>query len=157
AAVKLTEHKPDGSTYVNPDAAADWVFLQRQGKGRVAYTFGHPGSSAAATAATFLAELERLGCRDADGLALDLQVTDGQRPPAVAAWAAGVAALITRTLQRPVLLYTFLSFAEAGNCAGLGHLPLWIADPSSTPGRPRVPAPWTAHAIHQYAITGAID
>lgn len=157
AAVKTTEHQPDGSTYINPDADADWAFLEQQGKGRVAYTFGHPGSSAGVTAAAFLAELGRLGLRDADGVALDLEVTDGQRPPAVAAWAADVAGLITRVLERPVLLYTFLSFAGAGNCAGLGHLPLWIADPSSAPGSPRIPAPWKAHAIHQYAITGAID
>lgn len=157
AAVKITEHKTDGSTYLNPDAAADWAFLGEQGKSRIGYTFGHPGSSAANTAASFAAAIGHLGLRDGDGVALDLEVTDGRSPASVAAWAREVTAELTRTLGRPVVLYTFLSFAESGNCAGLGHLPLWIADPSSPAGRPRVPAPWKSWVIHQHSISGAID
>jgi hypothetical protein len=60
-------------------------------------------------------------------------------------------------LDRHPLLYTFRGFAAAGNCAGLGSYPLWIADPSSPPGRPVVPAPWTAWVIHQTGIAGQID
>jgi hypothetical protein len=50
-----------------------------------------------------------------------------------------------------------LNFAWTGNCAGLGDYPLFISDPSSAPGEPRVPAPWTSWALHQYNITGDID
>jgi hypothetical protein len=50
-----------------------------------------------------------------------------------------------------------VDFAQEGNCAGLGRYPLWIADPSSTKGHPRVPGPWKTWAIHQYDISGAID
>src|ERR1039458_2170284 len=49
AAVKLTELEPGGTRYVNPDAAADWTWLRRNGKYRSAYVFGHPSVSAAET------------------------------------------------------------------------------------------------------------
>jgi len=157
AAVKITEHKPDGETYLNPDAAADWAFLKQQGKGRIAYTFGHPGSSPDVTTAAFLAELERLGLHDDDGVALDLEVSDGRSPASVDAWGLRVQTTLHKALDRLPVTYSFLSFIEAGNCRSLGWTPLWIADPSSPMGRPRVPSPWKAHAIHQYAITGSID
>lgn len=157
AAVKITEHKSDGSTYVNPDAAADWAYLAEHNLGRIGYLFAHPGSSAQASATAFVAEMERLGVHDGDGVCLDLEVTDGLPPARVSAWAQDVTGLISRALSRPCIVYTFLSFAEAGNCAGLGHWPLWMADPSSPPGHPRVPAPWKSWAIHQYSISGGID
>lgn len=157
AAVKFTEHKQDGSTYVNPDAAADWEWLAQHGKVRVAYTFAHPASSSARTVSAFVAEVLKLGLHDTDGVALDLEVTDNCTAAQVSTWAQDVMAGLHRALGRVPLLYTFLSFAESGNCAGLGDYPLWIADPSSAMGRPRVPHPWTGWAIHQFRITGGID
>jgi len=58
---------------------------------------------------------------------------------------------------RPPLLYTYRSFATAGNCAGLAGYPLWISDPDHPAGHPQVPAPWKTWALHQYGISGAID
>ncbi len=157
AAVKLTELEPNGLRYVNPDAAADWQYLAQQGLGRIAYLFGHPSVSPLATAEFFATELRNLSLNDADGIMLDLEVTDGLAPAQVSAWAAEVMASLRHRLHRMPLLYTYLSFAEAGNCAGLGSYPLWISDPSSPPGKPRVPAPWKTWTIHQYSITGSID
>lgn len=157
AAVKLTEAQPGGIAYVNPDAAADLAYLKEQGLGRVAYLFAHPSVPVAETAALFLAQAARLGLDDGDGVAIDLEVADGLPAPQVAAWAGELAALLGRQLARDPLLYTYLSFAWAGNCAGLGHLPLWISDPSSPEGRPRVPAPWTAWAIHQWFTGAPVD
>lgn len=54
------------------------------------------------------------------------------------------------------IIYTFLSFAQEGNCAGLGGHPLWIADPSRAAGRPRVPGPWKGWLLHQYG-TDSVD
>ena len=51
------------------------------------------------------------------------------------------------------IVYTFLSFAQQGNCAGLGHYPLWIAEPSAPAGRPVVPRPWLTWKFHQYGTT----
>jgi GH25 family lysozyme M1 (1,4-beta-N-acetylmuramidase) len=157
AAVKLTELEPSGTRYVNPDAAADWAFLKANSKGRIAYLFGHPSVSAANTVSFFIDQLRKLVLEDRDAIALDLEVTNGKTPAEVAAWAVKVQEGLFHATGRTPLLYTFLSFAEEGNCAGLGSYPLWIADPSSSAGHPRVPGPWRKWAIHQYSITGSID
>ncbi len=157
AAVKITELEPNGRRYVNPDAAADWAFLHRNQKVRIAYLFGHPSVSAAHTVSFFLHEIRKLGLHDDDGIALDIEVTDGRSPSAVDSWCARVTAELRHQTGRHPLVYTFLSFAREGNCNRLGHLPLWIADPSSPAGRPRVPHPWKTWTLHQYNITGSID
>jgi lysozyme len=163
AAVKISELLPPSydyprvTRYVNPDAAADWEWLGTRQKGRIAYFFAHPSLSAADNVDLFIAELTPLGLLDTDAVAIDLEVTDGLGAAEVAAW--GVAALseLERKLWRTPLLYTFLGFAAAGNCAGQERYPLWIADPSRPAGHPQVPAPWHAWTIHQYDISGVID
>jgi lysozyme len=157
AAVKLTELEPGGYEYTDPDAAADWAYLGEHGLGRIAYLFAHPSVSAMDSVNLFTEALDRVGLADTDGVALDFEVTDGCSAAATAAWAADVLGLMKRALGRTPVLYTFLAFAHAGNCAGLEGYPLWIADPSSAPGHPRVPAPWGTWAIHQYSITGQVD
>jgi Glycosyl hydrolases family 25 len=163
AAVKITELIPPENAggspveYLNPDAAADWAYLKSRGLVRVAYLFGHPSVSPAASVDWFLSRLTPLGIADGDAIALDHEVTDGLGPAAVSNWAVSVQRLLQARLGRVPLLYTFLDFAGEGNCAGLGGYPLWISDPSSPAGHPRVPAPWSAWALHQYATTGSID
>ena len=157
AAVKFTEFQPGQVAYRDPDAAADWRYLRQLGKGRIAYLFGRPSTPVTATVALFAGECDALGLDDGDGIALDHEVTDGLTAAEVSLWALDVCRLLERELGRTPIVYTYLGFAWAGNCAGLGRYPLWIADPSSPPGRPRVPAPWRTWAIHQYAITGPVD
>jgi lysozyme len=157
AGVKVTELEPGGVRYVNPDAAADWDWLARNKKGRIAYLFGHPSVSAADSVEFFLSELKGLRLGDRDAVALDLETTDGLGPAAVDAWARTVQEELVHRLGRRPLLYTFIDFAAAGNCASLSRYPLWIADPGHRAGHPAVPAPWKTWAIHQYVITGPID
>lgn len=157
AAVKLTELQPGGVQYVNPDAKADWDYLASHKLGRVAYLFGHPSVGALATVEFFTSHLRPLGLSDADAVMLDLEVTDGLSPGTVDAWASDVLSALEHRLHRRPLVYTYLSFAEAGNTASLHAYPLWISDPSSPAGHPRVPAPWKHWTIHQYSISGAID
>lgn len=157
AAVKVTELEPNGTRYVNPDAASDWDYLARNGKGRIAYLFGHPTVSAAETVSFFASEVRKLGLRDTDGICLDHESSDGKRPAEVADWARRVQAGLFHALHRTPVLYTYLSFAEEGNCAGLEHYPLWISDPNHRRGHPKVPRPWKHWAIHQYKITDPID
>ena len=157
AAVKITELQPGGIEYVNPDAAADWAALKADGKGRVAYLFGHPSVSAAATVDFFAGELAPLGLEPGDAVCLDHETSDGLGAAQVAGWACTVMAGLKSRFGREPLAYTFVDFAEEGNCAGLGGYQLWISDPNHPAGHPAVPAPWKTFAIHQYGITGAID
>jgi GH25 family lysozyme M1 (1,4-beta-N-acetylmuramidase) len=157
AAVKITELEPSGLRYVNPDAADDWSWLHRNSKVRIGYLFGHPSVSAKDTVSFFLTEMGKLGLHDGDAIALDIEVTDGLGPSAVDAWCADVTSELHKKTGRRPLVYTFLSFAEAGNCSRLGDYPLWIADPSSKAGHPQVPKPWKTWTLHQYNISGAID
>ena len=84
-------------------------------------------------------------------------MTDGLGPAALAAWALDVLRTLRTKLDRQPLLYTFLSYADDGNCAGLEEFPLWVADPSSPAGKPRVPPPWHTFAIHQWSISAPLD
>ena len=156
AAVKFTEVS-GGGVYQDPYAAADWEWLKQNGKGRIAYLFAHPSASVTGTVAAFKGMCGTLGLDDGDGIMLDFEVNDGLPAAAVAQWGQDVLALMQRELGRPPLLYTYLSFAWEGNCAGLERWPLWISDPSSPPGKPRIPAPWKTWAIHQHSISGNID
>ena len=61
AAVKLTELEPDGTRYVNPDAADDWAWLRLNKKARIAYLFGHPSVSATETVNFAQGDLMMLG------------------------------------------------------------------------------------------------
>src|SRR5580700_8223103 len=157
AAVKITELEPDGTRYVNPDAAADWKWLRSKKKGRVAYLFGHPSVSATSTVDFFIDELKPLGIEDSDAVAVDLEVSNGLSASAVAAWGRRVMSQLEKKLDRKPLFYTFIDFATEGNCAGLEGYPLWIAAPSDAAGKPQVPKPWKTWAIHQYDISGDID
>ena len=156
AAVKLTEVGAQG-TYVDPYAPADWDFLKARGLGRVAYLFGHPDVSASVTVARFVTELRSIGLEDGDGVAVDLEVTDGLAPREVDAWALEVLRDLDAQLDRRPLIYSYPAFIEAGNCASLGAYPLWLANPSAPSGHPDVPEPWKTAAMQQTGITGAID
>ena len=56
-------------------------------------------------------------------VALDLEVTNGRSAAAVASWGADVQSELHARLGRKPLLYTFIGFAKAGNCAAPGQLP----------------------------------
>jgi Glycosyl hydrolases family 25 len=158
AGVKFSELQPSGERYINPDAAADWAWLKAHGKVRIAYLFGHPATSSAESVALFLKAVEDAGgLDDGDVVALDSEQNDGRDPSGVAAWGLDVLQMLHKATGRRPLEYIDLSYAEDGNAAGHGAYPLWIADPSSPAGRPRVPGPWKAWAVHQYQITGPID
>ena len=83
------------------------------------------------------------GLKAGDLIALDLEASDGLSPARVSEYARNWCADVERATGHTPIVYTFLSFAEQGNCAGLGHYPLWIAEPSAPaagrwcPGRGR--------------------
>jgi Glycosyl hydrolases family 25 len=156
AGVKFSELEPGNLHYENPDAKADWDWLWEHKKGRIAYLFAHPSTSVGTTVSAFKAMTDKLGFEPGDGLAVDLEVTDGRSPAAVASWARELFAELRAVYGRPVILYTYTDFIRAGNCEGLQGCPLWIAS-ITTPGMPDVPAPFKDWFAQQYVINGAID
>ena len=144
----------EGTTYIDSHFAGWWSELA--GKLRGAYHFARPSNDPATEATHFLAEIEgRL--KPGDLVVLDFETADGMSPAHCAAWAKTWLQHVHAGTGRVPIVYTFLNFAEEGYCAGLGGFPLWVADPSSSRGKPRVPAPWTSWVLHQYSTAGGID
>jgi GH25 family lysozyme M1 (1,4-beta-N-acetylmuramidase) len=146
AFIKATE----GMTVRDPEFAANWQAAKAIGIVRGAYHFAHPKNGAANDSRAFLAQVRAHGLQAGDLLALDLETTDGLSPQRVAEYARNWCAEVQRASGHTPVVYTFLDFAHQGNCAGLGHYPLWIAEPSAPAGRPVVPQPWSTWKFHQY-------
>ena len=149
AFIKATE----GVTITDPTFAANWQAAKALGIVRGAYHFAHPKNGAANESRAFLATVRAHGLQAGDLLALDLETSDGLSPARVAEYARNWCADVHQATGHTPIVYTFLSFAEQGNCAGLGHYPLWIAEPSAPAGRPVVPRPWSTWKFHQYGTT----
>ena len=149
AFMKATE----GATVRDPDFAANWQQAKALGIVRGAYHFAHPKNGAATDARAFLDVVRPHGLNAGDLLALDLEVSDGLSAARVAEYARNWCADVQKATGHTPVVYTFLSFAQQGNCAGLGHYPLWIAEPSAPAGRPAVPEPWSTWKFHQYGTT----
>ncbi|HWG64436.1 MAG TPA: GH25 family lysozyme [Streptosporangiaceae bacterium] len=146
AFIKATE----GITITDPEFGRNWRQAKSIGIVRGAYHFGHPADGAASDARAFLSVVRANGLDAGDLLALDLETADGLPPARVAEYARNWCSDVEQATGRKPVVYTFLSFAQAGNCAGLGGYPLWIAEPSYPAGHPVVPRPWTQWAFHQY-------
>jgi hypothetical protein len=162
AGVKFTELEANGNHFVNPDAKADWDWLwyqeHHEGRpmGRIAYLFAHPSRSVNDTLALFKSVTDELGLLDTDGVAIDLETTDGMSPAAVSSWARELAAEMAKLYGRRPVIYTYEDFIHQGNCDGLGNYFLWIAS-IRTPGLPSIPGVWQDWFAQQYVINGAID
>jgi GH25 family lysozyme M1 (1,4-beta-N-acetylmuramidase) len=146
AFIKATE----GMTVRDPAFAGNWQAAKALGIVRGAYHFAHPKNGAANDSRAFVATVRAHGLQPGDLLALDLETSDGLSPQRVAEYARNWCADVHRATGHTPVVYTFLDFAHQGNCAGLGHYPLWIAEPSAPRGRPVVPRPWSTWKFHQY-------
>jgi lysozyme len=156
AAVKFTEVSPQG-VYDNPTAKADWDYLWEHKLGRVAYLFAHPSASVQHTLDAFKAMTGKLGLLPEDGVAVDLEVTDGLSPAAVASFARELCAALAATYGRRPIVYTNLDTARRGNCEGLENYFLWIANPGRPAGLPEVPGPWKDWFAQQYNLAPPVD
>ena len=146
----------EGLTYDDAPFRARWATLAETGTLRGAYHFARTGNDPVAEADHFLRVVQAAGLRPGDLLVLDHE-TRGSSPSHDAAWALRWCVLVESVTKVRPLVYTYLSFAQEGRCAGLGRYPLWIADPSRPAGDPRVPTPWSSWVLHQYSETGGID
>lgn len=148
AILKATE----GTSWTDGNFAAWWPELSAKGMLRGAYCFFHPSQSVAAQAQHFVDTVKASGLRAGDTLWLDHE-TKEDSAAADSQAAADWLALVQRLTGIRPGVYCNLDMAWSGYCTGLGGYPLWIADPSSAAGSPRVPSPWTHWTMHQYDIT----
>lgn len=146
----------EGVGFIDSQFGRNWNQAWRISGGkmvRVAYHFGHPGQDPVHQADILTTQARKHGLKPGDHYALDLEVTDGQSPDHVAAWAQKFAHRINHVNPgHRCLIYTYPAFAEAGNCAGLEPWFLWIANYGVA--APAVPAPWHEWKFWQYQGTG---
>jgi lysozyme len=156
-AVKATE----GTGYISPVFQRDWINVENAKRGRIAYHFFHPSVSPTAQARFFLDTVKNAGLGSGDCLALDHESTDGLTATEVATAAVAFRNAVQDEVKCSLIVYCNLSFANNGNCSGLANQPLWIADPSSPAGKPRIPEPWKSASdlwtFHQYGERGGVD
>lgn len=154
-AVKATE----GNNFQDPEFADNWRFAKTNEKARVAYHLLHPSLPGLQQANFFLDYIEHSvgGIESGDMFALDLELADGKTPEEVDACAKEFCDSVAEQTKADTIVYTYIYFAQSGNCKSLGKRPLWIADPSHAPGSPVVPAPWDHWLMHQYGVFRGID
>jgi lysozyme len=152
AIAKATE----GTTYKDPQFAANWAGMKQHGVVRGAYHFFHSNADPIVEADHFLQVMGPLEPGDLPPT-LDLEVTDGQSKAVITdtaiQWLDHVAAM---TGTKPIL-YTSPAFVTGsmGSPAGLEtHALLWIANWGVT--CPDVPAPFTSWGFWQYDDMGSV-
>ena len=148
AMAKATE----GDGFTDPDFGRNWDsmwWLQPDHRlCRFAYSFFHPAQDPVVQAAHLVATVKGHGLLPGDNFVCDLEVSDGLPPGEVASRAAVFLRHVNESAPgHRVLVYTFESFAQAGNCAGLDPWFLWIA--SYGVPQPAVPPPWKAWTFWQ--------
>jgi GH25 family lysozyme M1 (1,4-beta-N-acetylmuramidase) len=144
-----------GTNSPDPFLAWNWPRIKAKGVARGAYHFLDPNLSGAEQASYFVAKVSAVGLKTTDMLWLDNE-TAGSSPAAVAACARDfMAKLVSLRPHNPHGVYSFFDFITAGNCAGLGRYPLWLAIFQSA--TPSAPAPWSGWKFWQSGTTSSLD
>ncbi len=116
-----------------------------------AYHFAHPGSAAAAQAASFCAAVGELGPSDLQPV-LDLETGDGQPSARVVSWVLAFLDAAEARLGTRFIIYTGGFWRRAlgdPDCTPLGQRRLWTARYGVAP--PVLPRPWKAWSIWQFS------
>lgn len=156
-AVAIACKATEGTGFISPSFKEQWHQVAEAHKWRIAYHLFHPSLSVMAQARFFVDTVMNAGLRNGDILVLDHEESDGLAAADVAAAADEFVAVVNAETNGKMWVYTFLDFAREGYCAGLGKHPLWIADPSSPPGEPVIPEPWSAWLAHQFGVRKGVD
>jgi lysozyme len=141
----------------SPDPTAAWNHQQiaEHGLHRGGYHFLDPAKGGAAQAQYFVDEYSKLGLTGEDMLWLDNETT-GASPHVVSACAQSFMAELDHLCpHNPRGVYTYISFAKDGNCAGLGEYPLWLAFPAAA--APVPPPPWVKWQFWQFGFRNGFD
>lgn len=130
-----------------------WSDAKAAGFQRVAYCFAHPSNDPHSEAA-FLLSVVKPVLEAGDGIAIDLEVVDGN-PSNLAEWlvecSSDVAAVVTADHTYDYASLAFIN--EHLQDARLAQYRLWLAEWNNN-SKPDVPAPWKFVSIWQYADDG---
>lgn len=144
-----------GTNSPDPQLAWNWAQVRAKGLHRGAYHFLDPRQGGAAQALYYVSALDKLGLTGTDMLWLDNE-TAGSSPASVAACSRDFMAEMDKLVpHNPRGVYSFISFILAGNCAGLGSYPLWLAWPGMA--APATPTPWHAWKFWQWGTRNGVD
>ncbi len=146
-----------GKSTNSPDPDAQWNSEQIKAKGLVrgAYHFFDPTLSGQAQAEYFVHQHALIGLDAADMLWLDHETCGASPAETSAAALAFMKELDKLAPHNPRGVYTFISFAADGHCAGLGQWPLWLAYPASS--APVPPPPWAKWTFWQWGLRNGVD
>jgi lysozyme len=139
----------------DPDAAWNNAQLKAQRLTRGAYHFFDPTLSGAAQAQYFVAQRSLIGLDSSDMLWLDHETAGASPAGTSAAAVAFMTELDKLAPHNPRGVYTYISFATGGNCAGLDNWPLWLAYPASA--APVPPPPWAKWTFWQWGLRNGVD
>ena len=148
----------EGTTYTDPNFAANWKNMKAAGVIPGAYHFGHPGTDAVAQAKYFVNTVKAAqgGLSGGLQLVLDIETTDGQSAAAVKTWIQTFVTEIQTLTGKPAIIYTGFYFwrDSAGNSTNNYNCPLWIASYTASP---TIPAAWTTYTFWQYSDSGTVS
>jgi GH25 family lysozyme M1 (1,4-beta-N-acetylmuramidase) len=158
AYVKATE----GTTYQNPDFAAQYNGSFNVGMIRGAYHFALPDRSSGATQGNFFVDHGGGWSNDGKTLppAIDLEYNPygascyGKSAAAMVAWIHDIANTVKARTGRDPVFYTSTSWWSlcTGNSAAFAANPLWVARYAASVGT--LPASWSFYTIWQFADAG---
>jgi lysozyme len=134
--------------------ATNYAGIKAAGMIRGAYQFFRPGQDPVAQANLLLANTGSIGSGDLPPV-LDIEVTDGLNPPAVAAaiqtWVTTVQNATGRT---PILYFGAFFWNSSVQSSAFSSNPLWIA--AWNVGCPTLPNAWSNWAFWQYTGSGSV-
>jgi len=142
----------EGTAFSDDQYEANRALARQVGARFGAYCFARPSQPVHETFNHFhgIAKLS-----PGDVYAVDIEVSDGLPAREVAQWGTEFALLGYGAFRARPWVYSDRDFIAAGNLAGLGNCPLWIAAPGPA-GYIEVPG-WRTTTARQWGIAGGID
>jgi GH25 family lysozyme M1 (1,4-beta-N-acetylmuramidase) len=139
----------------DPDAVWNNAQLEKHSLIRGSYHFFNPKLSGEAQAQYFVTQRSLIGLDGSDMLWLDHETAGPSPAETSAAAVAFMTELDKLAPHNPRGVYTYISFATCGNCAGLDNWPLWLAYPAAD--APVPPPPWAKWTFWQWGLRNGVD
>ncbi len=145
----------DGTDFVDPQFSANWSGSRTAGIKHGAYQLFRPSQDPIAQADLLLTKTGPMKPDDLPPV-IDVEVTDGLGPTAVATAVKKWVAHVDAAIGRPPIIYTgFYFWRDSVGGPDLTSSPLWHAQ-YTTAACPDIAAPWTDWAFWQYTSSGTI-